>query len=49
MSLLLGGIDIGGTKCAAVLGVSDSETVHILDKISFPTPANARRSTGAAG
>jgi glucokinase len=38
MSLLLGGIDIGGTKCAAVLGVSDSETVHILDKISFPTP-----------
>ncbi|SDO77537.1 glucokinase [Paenibacillus sp. yr247] len=39
MSLLLGGIDIGGTKCAAVLGTSASETVNILDKISFPTPA----------
>lgn len=39
MSLLLGGIDIGGTKCAAVIGKSASETVNIIDKISFPTPA----------
>ncbi|SDO38976.1 glucokinase [Paenibacillus sp. yr247] len=39
MSFLLGGIDIGGTKCAAVLGASTGETVSILDKISFPTPS----------
>ncbi|MDD9267381.1 ROK family protein [Paenibacillus sp. GCM10023248] len=38
MSLLLGGIDIGGTKCAAVLGTSTENSVQILDKIAFPTP-----------
>ena len=30
------GLDIGGTKCAAVLGNLDNG-VEILDKISFPT------------
>lgn len=30
------GLDIGGTKCAAVIG-SLGETVEILDKITFPT------------
>jgi len=33
------GIDIGGTKCAAAIGVSetDNEEPKILDRISFPT------------
>lgn len=44
MSLLLGGIDIGGTKCAAVLGITAGETVNILDKISFPTPATPKEA-----
>lgn len=30
------GLDIGGTKCAAVVGVAD-ENVEIIEKISFPT------------
>ena len=30
------GLDIGGTKCAAVIGSLGKE-VEILDKITFPT------------
>jgi glucokinase len=35
---LLAGIDIGGTKCAVVLGRESGETVDIIDKVRFPTP-----------
>lgn len=38
MSMLLGGFDIGGTKCAAVLGVAEGGRVDILAKRGFPTP-----------
>lgn len=40
MRPLLGGFDIGGTKCAAVLGRTsgDGGTVEILAKRSYPTP-----------
>lgn len=44
MSLLLGGIDIGGTKCAAVLGKTTSESISIIDKISFPTPPTSEEA-----
>ena len=34
------GFDIGGTKCAAVLGQADGDGVTILGRASFPTPKN---------
>lgn len=40
MSQLLGGIDIGGTKCAAVLGQTNGGQIQILDKRSIPTPSD---------
>ncbi|WP_240546548.1 ROK family protein [Paenibacillus artemisiicola] len=39
MSMLLGGFDIGGTKCAAVLGIAADGKVEIAAKRAFPTPA----------
>jgi glucokinase len=36
---LLAGIDIGGTKCAVSLGLSDGDQVTILDKRRFATPS----------
>lgn len=39
MSMLLGGFDIGGTKCAAVLGNAAEGHIEIIAKRSFPTPA----------
>ncbi|WP_258168699.1 ROK family protein [Paenibacillus sp. AR247] len=38
MSTLLGGLDIGGTKCAAVLGRAEGDRIEIVGKHSFPTP-----------
>ena len=35
---LLGGLDIGGTKCAAVLGRTTKNGVEIVGKRMFPTP-----------
>ncbi|MFB5189138.1 ROK family protein [Alicyclobacillus fastidiosus] len=37
---VLGGVDIGGTKCAVVLGRTSESGVELLDKIRFPTPAS---------
>jgi glucokinase len=31
------GLDIGGTKCAVIYGVTDGESLRIMDKKSFPT------------
>ena len=38
MSELLAGIDIGGTKCAVCLGVTNGDQVEIVAKRRFPTP-----------
>jgi glucokinase len=35
---LLAGIDIGGTKCAVVLGRPTDDDISLLDKVRFPTP-----------
>jgi len=32
------GIDIGGTKCAVVLGSSDGENITVIDRLAFATP-----------
>ena len=34
---ILVGVDIGGTKCAVTLGLSDSGNLQIKDKVAFPT------------
>ena len=34
---LLLGVDIGGTKCAVILGLSNVGGIEIKDKVSFPT------------
>lgn len=34
------GYDIGGTKCAVVLGRSNGESIEVLDRIQFPTHTN---------
>jgi glucokinase len=35
---VLAGLDIGGTKCAVVLGVEDEKGITLVAKQSFPTP-----------
>jgi glucokinase len=35
---VLAGLDIGGTKCAVVLGVEDEKGITLIAKHSFPTP-----------
>ncbi|MBD2865260.1 ROK family protein [Paenibacillus oceani] len=37
---LLGGVDIGGTKCAVSIGRETEAGIDILGKIGFPTPAS---------
>lgn len=38
MKPVLAGLDIGGTKCAVVVGTEDLQGIQILAKQSFPTP-----------
>jgi glucokinase len=38
MKPVLAGLDIGGTKCAVVIGIEDLQGIQILEKQSFPTP-----------
>lgn len=40
MPELLAGIDIGGTKCATVLAHDEGDTISIIDKCRFETPAS---------
>jgi glucokinase len=40
MTEVLAGIDIGGTKCAIVLGVVGSDGITIIAKQRFPTPSD---------
>lgn len=43
----LAGIDIGGTKCAVILGKeTDSKEMDILDKVKFPTPGQPEQAVG---
>lgn len=35
---LIAGIDIGGTKCAVVLGIQHDDEVQLLERSQFPTP-----------
>ena len=40
------GVDIGGTKCAAVLGMPEDGQAHVLDRICMPTqPQSGLQST----
>jgi len=34
------GLDIGGTKCAVILGQADGDKLEIVDKLGFPTETN---------
>jgi glucokinase len=36
---LIGGVDIGGTKCAVSIASYEQESVDILEKVCFPTPS----------
>ncbi|MDG0810168.1 ROK family protein [Cohnella rhizosphaerae] len=47
MRRLLGGLDIGGTKCAAVIGAASETGIDILGKTSFPTPATPEATMSA--
>ncbi|MDM5330539.1 ROK family protein [Neobacillus sp. CF12] len=38
MKPVLAGLDIGGTKCAVVVGIEDLQGIQIIAKQSFPTP-----------
>lgn len=35
---VLAGLDIGGTKCAVVVGLEDLQGIQVIEKQSFPTP-----------
>jgi glucokinase len=39
MTRCLVGFDIGGTKCAVILGQAQGDTIGIIERESFPTPA----------
>jgi glucokinase len=41
---ILGGIDIGGTKCAVVIGKAAAEGVELIDKRMYPTPPTPEAS-----
>lgn len=38
MTIIYGGVDIGGTKCAVTLGRVTGDTIDIIDKRRFATP-----------
>ena len=44
---MLAGIDIGGTKCAVILGQHDTDEIALLDKRSFPTPTTPEATIAA--
>ncbi|WP_028608848.1 ROK family protein [Paenibacillus harenae] len=47
MTMLLGGVDIGGTKCAVVIGKESGNQIEILAKRSFPTPDSPQETIEA--
>ncbi|MFC3803321.1 ROK family protein [Cohnella sp. GCM10012308] len=47
MRRLLGGLDIGGTKCAAVIGEASEDGIDIVGKTSFPTPGTPEETMEA--
>ena len=44
---LIGGLDIGGTKCAAVLGITDGKDAEVAGRKAFPTPDSPGKAIGA--
>jgi glucokinase len=44
MKPVLAGLDIGGTKCAVVVGTEDLQGIQILAKQSFPTPNTPKKA-----
>ena len=49
MKQVLLGFDIGGTKCAVVLGRTTPEGVEILDRLAFPPKRRGGRSMPSGG
>ncbi|CAI6080042.1 ROK family protein [Cohnella sp. JJ-181] len=47
MRRLLGGLDIGGTKCSAVIGEASESGIDIMGKTSFPTPSSPEETMAA--
>lgn len=41
---ILAGLDIGGTKCAVILGRLIDEQIAVLERIAFPTPSTPDES-----
>jgi len=44
MTKCLLGFDIGGTKCAVILGQADGEQIHIIERKAFLTPVAAENT-----
>ena len=40
------GVDIGGTKCAVIYGQKEGDTLHLVEKVKFPTTSVGRSSRG---
>jgi glucokinase len=43
---ILGGVDIGGTKCAVSIGKANADSVEVVGKTQFPTPATPQEAIG---
>lgn len=41
---MIAGIDIGGTKCAVLLGEQVAQDLHIADRLEFPTPPSPNQA-----
>ena len=43
------GVDIGGTKCAVIYGQKEGDTLHLVEKVKFPStrrsPTSVPRSS----
>ena len=42
MSMIYAGLDLGGTKCAAVLAETNGEEINFLDRREVPTQGHWR-------
>lgn len=45
---VLGGIDIGGTKCAVIVGLTRGDEIDVIGKRRFPTPTGAEETLDLA-
>lgn len=44
---ILGGVDIGGTKCAVVIGKAAGDAVQVVGKRMYPTPASPQEAVAS--